>query len=207
MKIVSMQVGPLGTNCYLLCDTDAARCAVIDPGGDARRILRAAEENGCAIDAIYLTHGHYDHVGGLPGLRGALPDAPVYLNERDVYDPADRYMAQVFPHVDGTRSYDEGDVLTLGALSVRVLATPGHTRGGVSLLAGDALFCGDTLFAGSMGRTDLPGGDEQAIFRSLARLAALKEDTRVYPGHMGPSTIARERACNPYVLMALGELR
>ena len=203
MKIVSLQVGYLFTNCYILCDEEAQVCAVVDPGGSPEKILSAAEESGCRLAAVYLTHGHYDHTGAVAALREAVPGLPVYLNRRDVYPTDDPKAQHLFPSVEPTISYDDGDVLTLGSLSIQVLATPGHSKGGVSLLCGDALFCGDTLFAASMGRTDLLGGDEDAIMASLARLAALPGDLKVLPGHMKPTELDREREYNPYIKMAL----
>lgn len=102
-----------------------------------------------------------------------------------------------------TRSYDEGDTIAVGGLTLSVLATPGHSEGGVTLRCGDALFCGDTLFAGSCGRTDFPGGSVKKIMASLKRLGSLEGDLKVYPGHMEPSTLERERAWNPYLRQAM----
>ena len=156
MKIKCLQVGPIGTNCYLLCDEDAKTCAVIDPGGDGARIAAAMAETGCVPCAILLTHGHYDHTGAVGDLQAKWPETPVYLNRRDVY--ADACTQQLFPLLSGdVRDYDEGDTVAVGGLTVTVLATPGHSEGSVTLRCQDALFCGDTLFAGSCGRTDFPG--------------------------------------------------
>ena len=203
MYLQTIPVGSLETNCYLLCDKGAKVCAVIDPGAEPEKILSAVEKTGCALSAVYLTHGHSDHTGAADAMRGAASSIPIYLNHRDIW-PADNAAARrIFHPVTNPTDYDEGDVLTLGSLSIRVLATPGHTAGGVTLLCGDALFCGDTLFAGSMGRTDFPGGSDRDMLASLARLANLPGDYRVLPGHMQPSTLARERASNPYLRMAL----
>ena len=202
MKIKSLRVGPIGTNCYLLCDEEALACAVIDPGGDAAAVEDAVAETGCAPRAIFLTHGHYDHTGAVAELRKSWPEIPVYLSRRDSYD-SDPYLAQLFPPVPGAVDYDEGDTVTVGSLTVTVLATPGHSEGSVTLRCGHALFCGDTLFAGSCGRTDFPGGSWEKILRSLARLGRLEGDLAVYPGHMEPSTLDRERRSNPFLLQAL----
>lgn len=202
MTIQTLQVGPIGTNCYLLCDETAKVCAAVDPGGSPEWILKAIEKTGCALTSIFLTHGHYDHTGGVEGLRHAWPAVRVYLNRRDTaVSGAD--MAQLFPPIPDTEDYDEGDTVTVGSLTLTVLATPGHSEGGVTLLCGETMFCGDTLFAGSCGRTDFPGGSTEKIMASLARLAALPGDYKVLPGHMEPSTLERERTRNPYVQMAL----
>ena len=202
MNIKTLMVGPIGTNCYLLCDRDAGACAVIDPGGDAGRVAAAVAETGCAPCAILLTHGHYDHTGAVGELRAKWPEIPVYLNHRDVYE--DAYTQQLFPPLGrDVRDYGEGDTLTVGGLTVSVLATPGHSEGSVTLRCGDALFCGDTLFAGSCGRTDFPGGSMEKMMASLRRLGQLEGDLRVLPGHMEPSTLDRERRTNPYLIQAM----
>ena len=205
MQIHSLQVGPIGTNCYLLCDEEAGVCAVIDPGGEAGRIRTAVENTGCKPCGIFLTHGHYDHTGAADELRAYWPEIPVYLNRRDRYE-GDAYALQLFPRLAGeVRDYDEGDTLAVGDLTVTVLATPGHSEGSVTLRCGNVLFCGDTLFAGSCGRTDFLGGSMHKMMASLRRLGGLEGDLKVYPGHMEPSTLDRERRWNPYLLQAMGE--
>ena len=198
MEIKTLQVGPIGTNCYLLCDETEHRCAVIDPGGDPLMVAAAVKDTGCAPAVILLTHGHYDHTGAVADLQAKWPQVPVYLNRRDQYE-GDAYLQQLFPPVADTRSYDEGDTIAVGGLTLSVLATPGHSEGGVTLRCGDVLFCGDTLFAGSCGRTDLPGGSDAAMRASLRRLAGLPTDYRVYPGHGMDTTLAEEKRYNPYL--------
>lgn len=202
MKIQTLQVGPIGTNCYILSDPAAAVCAVIDPGGDAPRVAAAVKGSGCAPCAILLTHGHYDHTGAVAALREQWPDIPVYLSRLDQAGD-NPYLRELFPPVAGAADYGEGDTIAVGTLTVEVLATPGHSEGSVTLRCGDALFCGDTLFAGSCGRTDFPGGSMKKMLSSLRRLGRLEGDRAVYPGHMEPSTLERERMVNPYLQQAM----
>ena len=204
MDIQILQVGPIGTNCYLLCDETEKLCAVVDPGGDAARVAAAVVDTGCAPCAILLTHGHYDHTGGVAELRAKWPDVPVYLNHRDQYE-GDAYLQQLFPPVPGAKDYDEGDTVQVGGLTVDVMATPGHSEGSVTLRCGDVLLCGDTLFAGSCGRTDFPGGSVKKIMASLKRLGSLEGDLQVYPGHMETSTLDQEWSWNPYLHQAMQE--
>ena len=204
MDIQILQVGPIGTNCYLLCDETEKLCAVVDPGGDAARVAAAVVDTGCAPCAILLTHGHYAHTGGVAELRAKWPDVPVYLNHRDQYE-GDAYLQQLFPPVPGAKDYDEGDTIQVGGLTVDVMATPGHSEGSVTLRCGDVLLCGDTLFAGSCGRTDFPGGSVKKIMASLKRLGSLEGDLQVYPGHMETSTLDQERSWNPYLHQAMQE--
>ena len=203
MNIQIMQVGAIGTNCYLLCDEEAKKCAVIDPGDYGAGIAREVRKTGCQLEVICLTHGHYDHTDGVQALVEQFPGVPVYLSHKDQY-PGDAYLQQLFPPVPSARDYGEGDTVTVGNLTLTVMATPGHSEGSVTLRCGDALFCGDTLFAGSCGRTDFPGGSMKTIMNSLRRLSELEGDLKVYPGHMEPSTLDRERRSNPFMLQAMG---
>ncbi|MCC8122549.1 MAG: MBL fold metallo-hydrolase [Oscillospiraceae bacterium] len=200
MTIRTLPVGSLETNCYLLIDDATKQCAVIDPGGDADFILRQIQADGVNVTAILLTHAHHDHTGAVPSLRERFPSAVVYLH------PADAAMlghAPLMPPVGNTTPYQEGDTLQVGKLSIKVLDTPGHTPGGVTLATGRTLFTGDTLFYGSIGRTDFPGGDYDAIMQSVRRLGRLDGDYAVLPGHMEGSTLAQERVSNPYMLQAM----
>ena len=200
MNIKTMQVGPLGTNCYLLEDEHTHAAAVIDPGGDGARIEAQLLADGAELKLILLTHAHFDHTGGVAELHAAHPEVPVVLHPAD----AARLGSQVFPPIGApTVPYGDGDVVKLGDLDIQVLHTPGHTPGGVCLLVGDALFTGDTLFQGSMGRIDFEGGSYEDIMASLARLAHLPGDFRVLPGHMDASTLERERKTNYYIREAL----
>ena len=199
MNIKLMQVGEIGTNCYLLEDEDTRSAAIIDPGGEARGILGQAKADGVQVKAILLTLSHYDHTGAVRELREALPGVPVYLHPAD----AAQLGTAVMPPIGETLPYQEGDTVPVGNLTVQVLHTPGHTPGGVTLRVEDVLFTGDTLFQGSMGRTDL-GGSYTEIMASLKRLGQLEGDLQVLPGHMGVSTLDRERKSNYFLREALG---
>ena len=200
MNIKTMQVGPIGTNCYLLEDESTRQAAVIDPGGDAPRLLAALK--GLDVRRILLTHGHYDHTGAAAELAAALPQAEVYIHERD-YRDVDPGLFPLRTQLSAVNFYGEGDRLPLGELTLEVLHTPGHSQGSVTLRCGDVLFCGDTLFAGSCGRTDFPGGDTAKILASLRRLGELEGNLQVLPGHMESSTLDRERQVNPCLRQAM----
>jgi len=204
MRIETIAVGQLMTNCYLLCDEQTKVCAVIDPGDEAERIAAAVERSGCALQYILLTHGHYDHFTGVAGMLERY-DVPVYIHPDDAQTGSGNPWALKFPRLDDAhqRWYGEGDTLTLGSLILHVLSTPGHSRGSVCIVVDNVIFAGDTLFFGSCGRTDFPGGDYKEMLLSLARLARLEGDYRVYPGHDRPTDLERERRMNPYMRQGL----
>lgn len=192
MTITILPLGMLQTNCYIL--SEGSRCLVIDPGGEPEKVLSLLEQEGLTLEAILLTHGHFDHVGGVRTLA-AETDCPVYLCEADLSLPAAMTSGPLYH----THSYGEGDRLTLAGMEFSVLHTPGHTPGSVCLKFGEHLFTGDTLFAGSIGRTDFPGSSPAAMGRSLSRLAALEEQLHVYPGHGETTTLDEEKRYNPYL--------
>ncbi len=202
MNVTMMQVGPLGTNRYILKDEQTRRAAVIDPGGDAPEIVKALE--GAELRCILLTHGHYDHTGGAAELAKTQPQAEVYIHERD-FRNVDLSLFPLSTQMDNVKFYGEGDRIVVGGLELEVLCTPGHSEGSVTLRCGDLLFCGDTLFAGSCGRTDFPGGSVPKMLASLRRLGELEGDLQVLPGHMEPTTLEAERRHNPYLRQALRE--
>lgn len=203
MLIKTLPVGQLETNCYIVTDEETLECAVIDPGDESNTILDYIESNHLKCRVVMLTHGHYDHVGAVAEVMEET-DAVLYINHRDEgYKPGMSGMKYKMP--EGGRYYDDGDVITVGALKFKVIATPGHTPGGVSLLCGDALFTGDTLFRGSCGRTDLPGGSMRTEMQSIKKLCELEGDYEVYPGHMDSSTLERERRFNHYCREAMAK--
>ena len=201
MKVLSLMVGPIMTNCYLLCDEVAKVCAVIDPGDEPERIEALMATTGCTPVMILLTHGHFDHCTGVAGLLEKWPDLPVYIHEADVTDSSGSELT--FRRLDekNQRYYQEGDTLTVGGLTLRVMETPGHSRGSVCLLVEGqgVIFSGDTLFRGNCGRCDFPGGDYRAMLRSLARLGRLEGQYQVYPGHEEATDMDYERKANPYM--------
>lgn len=201
VKIVPIVVGELGTNTYLLVDSDGLTGAVIDPGADADVIDAAIAEHGCRIDKIVLTHGHADHIGAADELRAATK-AKVYIHEAEAAMAADENLnlsCWIDPRgfaIQADEVLQDGQVITLAGQEFTVLHTPGHTPGGICLYNEGLgwLISGDTLFEGSIGRTDLPGGDPGQLYRSLEKLLVeLPENTKVFPGHGGPTTLLAEK--------------
>ena len=194
MQMKTMPLGAYQTNCYLVWNEESDRCPVIDPGYEPERVLSEAKRLGKTIEAVLLTHGHFDHVGAVRTLA-AETECQVYLNEQDLSMPTQLTAGPLYY----THLYKEGDVLNLAGVKLRVIHTPGHTPGSVCLVAEDAIFSGDTLFEGSCGRTDLPGGDWATILKSLKRLAQMEGAFRVYPGHGPSTTLEDEKKWNPYM--------
>ncbi len=194
MNIRHFTLGEYRTNCYAVWGDGSKSCCVIDPGYEPETVLSFLSREGLTLEAILLTHGHFDHVGGVRDLA-AETGCRVFLHPEDLTLPP-MLTAGGIPYTD---TYGEGTVLTLAGLSFRVLHTPGHTPGSVCLITGDTMFSGDTLFAGSCGRTDLPGGSRTKMTESLKRLSALESNFQVLPGH-GPGTaLLDEKQYNPYL--------
>jgi len=200
-------VGMVAENCFLFRRDGSDRALIVDPGDEAERILAPVAELGLEIEAILLTHTHFDHIGAVAPVARAT-GAPVWCPELEVPVLADIMRYVPWPGFGPFESYDAdhtvagGETLQLAGLEIEVLFTPGHSPGHVTYRVADeqAVFSGDVLFAGSIGRTDLPGGDTATLMRTLAYLLdLLPDETTVYPGHMGTTTIGRERATNPFL--------
>ena len=192
MEIIHLSVGRLMTNCYIVWAEGSGSCAVIDPGDEPERILKNITDRNLTLDAILLTHGHFDHVGGVSDLRKKT-GCKVYMNIKELALPAG-LTGGPLQYTDALQS-----TVTAGGLTFTVLETPGHSEGSICLLCGDTIFSGDTLFAGTCGRTDLPTGSWSTILNSLKMLTRLPGDYTVYPGHGPATTLSTERKFNPYL--------
>lgn len=201
MLIKTLPVGQLETNCYVVTNESTLECVVIDPGDERNTILDYIESNHLKCTAIMITHGHYDHTGAADAVAEET-GATVYMNSRDDARVIEsRQLPYRLP--DNGINYDDGDIIDTAGLRFEIIATPGHTPGGVTIKCEDCLFTGDTLFRGSLGRTDLDGGDMDKELASLKKLCSLEGDYEVYPGHMGSTTLQRERSFNYYCRMAM----
>lgn len=198
-------VGVMGANCYIVSCPETKKAAVIDPGADAENLHRWILEKGYQVEYILLTHGHFDHIEAVGDLREFF-QAKVGIHEGDAAMLTDgqknlsRLVGRAFDTKAADFLLEDGQVLNVGNLSITVLATPGHTLGGVCFLTSEGLLSGDTLFEGSIGRTDFPGGSyEQLLAGVEKKLLILPEETRVYPGHGSETTIGREKRENPFL--------
>ena len=202
IKIHTLPLGSYQTNCYIVYEETANSCAVIDPGYSPERMLEFVGKLGLTVDAVLLTHGHFDHVGGVEAIVKATGCA-LWMRESDYTQRKNPQNDFFYPIHDcdftEVRFCEEGEHIHAGGLTFTAMETPGHTWGSVCYVCENAIFSGDTLFASSCGRTDLPGGDWQTIMLSLERLAELEGDFDIYPGHGESTTLAREKQYNPYM--------
>ena len=205
MKIIAMEVGLIGTNCYLVINEEQKTGVVIDPGGDAEQILEKIRQKGIAIEAIFLTHGHSDHIMAVDEVREAT-GAKVYISEADA-GMLTKASSNLSIYMGAGREFKatdeflvDGETITAAGLKFQVVATPGHTKGGVCLVCGDTVFCGDTIFSESIGRTDLSGGSYSQILHSIkTKIMVLPDEMKLLPGHGPATTIGWERRRNPFL--------
>ena len=202
LKIHNLPLGAYQTNCYIVHGETSKSCAIIDPGYEAGVILETVAHLGLTVDAVLLTHGHFDHVGAVEQIVTAT-GCKLWMSQSDwsqVPTPATNHY---FPLANcdfcEVQFCEEGEQIWAGGLTFTAMETPGHTTGSVCYLCGNCIFSGDTLFQGSCGRTDLPGGSWDTIQNSLKRLASLEENYTVYPGHGMKTSLAFERIYNPYI--------
>lgn len=205
MLIHKLVLGQLQTNSYILADEETNEAVVVDVPDRADIILDFLEENNYTVRYIILTHGHFDHILALGELRNKT-GAPLLAHEncadflKDTVKNLCHYTGSVFEATDADRYLKDGDTVTFGSSTLKVLHTPGHTSDCICLLAGDILLSGDTLFQRSVGRTDHPTGNlEQEIISIKEKLLPLPDDTKVYPGHGPMTAIGTERKENPYL--------
>jgi len=198
-------VGPLGVNCYILGDEHTRQAVVIDPGGNPREILKTIEKRALKVIAIVNTHAHFDHVLALTEVRAAT-GAPFLLHAGEAQILASAQMSGAMfgmamrQPAPPDRLLNDGDTIPVGALTLKVLHTPGHTPGGICLLFDNRVIVGDTLFQSGIGRTDFPGGDYATLMTSIRdKLLTLPDETIVYPGHGAATTIGEERQLNPFL--------
>lgn len=206
MKIEKFVTGIISTNCYLVSNVETHQAVIVDPAAVPKALTEAVERDGLTVEAVLLTHGHFDHTMGLDALL-KLWDVPVYVEKEDqeiLTDPklnlSSAYTAGFT--FSGAQSVEDGQILSLAGFQFQVLHTPGHTRGGCCYYAASeqVLFSGDTLFQASVGRTDFPNSSTLDLLRSIReKLLPLPDETVVYPGHMGETTIGYERDHNPYL--------
>ncbi len=205
MNVETIIVGPIEVNCYVVSCKKTNQAAVIDPGDNADDILKVIRSRSFELKYILLTHGHFDHLGGVAPIKAAT-EAQVLMHKEDkVLAESAPAQAELFglaapQEFDVDRYIDDGDIVEFGNLSASVLATPGHTQGSVCYQFEKGVFVGDTLFYGGIGRTDLGGGDfEQLVHSIKSKLFVLPDDMKVFCGHGPTTTIGREKKYNPFV--------
>lgn len=203
MLLQKMMVGIYGANCYIIGDEKTQKAVVVDPGGNGDDILKAIEENGMTVEYVMLTHGHGDHIGAVKDLMDAGAKLIAHKDEAEILKNKDlnltSQMGENAIEVDANLYVSDDANLRLGDLNFKFIHTPGHTPGGMCILIENVLFTGDTLFAGSIGRTDLYGGDYDVMMESLKKLAQMDGSLNVLPGHGPASTIENEKAVNPFL--------
>ena len=197
-------VGPMEANCYILYNPDKKEGLIIDPGAEGSRLIKFIKQEKICIDYIINTHGHPDHIGANRQIK-EYTNAPILIHQYDapMLTSSGSVLSLIFPLESSSPAADtlikDGDVIECAGMKLKVLHTPGHTPGGLSLLLDDAIFTGDTLFSGSVGRFDLPGGSEEVLLNSINKILSLDENLIIYPGHGPSTTVSEELRSNPFI--------
>jgi glyoxylase-like metal-dependent hydrolase (beta-lactamase superfamily II) len=204
-KIIAMEVGSLGTNCYIPYCEQTNKAVVIDPGGNAEEIIAAIKQAKLTVEYIINTHGHADHILANRQIK-EVTGAPLLIHAADAdmlnnsHHNLSAYLGGGLSSCPADRLVTEGDIIIAGTIKLEVIHTPGHTPGGICLRTGNTLFSGDTLFAESIGRTDFPGGSYRQLIKSIKdKLLILPDEVRVLPGHGPETSIGHERCVNPFI--------
>lgn len=197
-------VGPMEANCYILYNPDKREGLIIDPGAEGSRLIKFIKQEKISINYIINTHGHPDHIGANRKIKEHT-NAPILIHQYDapMLTKSESVLPLIFPLESSSPPADtfikDGDLIECAGMKLKVLHTPGHTPGGISLLIDDSIFTGDTLFSGSIGRSDLPGGSQEVLLNSIKKILSLDENLIIYPGHGPSTTVSEELHSNPFI--------
>lgn len=197
-------VGPMEANCYILYNPDKREGLIIDPGAEGSHLIKFIKQEEISINYIVNTHGHPDHIGANRKIKEHT-NAPILIHQYDapMLAKSGSVLSFIFPLESSSPAADtfikDGDLIECAGMKLKVLHTPGHTPGGISLLTDDSIFTGDTLFSGSIGRSDLPGGSPEVLLNSIKKILSLDENLIVYPGHGPATTVSQELHSNPFI--------
>lgn len=197
-------VGPMEANCYILYNPDKREGLIIDPGAEGSHLIKFIKQEKISINYIINTHGHPDHIGANRKIKEHT-NAPILIHQYDapMLAKSGSVLSLIFPVESSSPPADtfikDGDLIECAGMKLKVLHTPGHTPGGISLLIDDSIFTGDTLFSGSIGRSDLPGGSPEVLLNSIKKILSLDENLIIYPGHGPSTTVSQELHSNPFI--------